>query len=112
MALAKNLINKAHGSYTVCTTYLAILFFFPFSYNIQFLFITHNTSSITILSISKIKWMSHNKNQNKAKTNANLYEDALSSSKKSCVAQKTKFRGWQTRDGKNACFIFLALGRW
>ena len=36
MALASIINQQAHGSFTICTTYLAILFPFPFSYNIQF----------------------------------------------------------------------------
>ena len=38
------------------------------------------------------------KTKTKQTTNENLYDDTLSSSKKSCVAKKTKLRGWQTRD--------------
>ena len=88
MALASIINQQAHGSFTICTTYRAILIPLPFSYNIQFLFITHNTSSNSILSISKIKWWSHNKNKNKAKTNANLYDDTLSSSKNLVLLKK------------------------
>ena len=63
----KFLVNKAHGSYTICTTHVCNFISLPFLYSIQILFITHNTSSFSILSHIKIRWWSHHKNKNKAK---------------------------------------------